>query len=289
VGVVIAIENAADERVAEYASLHRGSEEPSNAGAGPRVPGSFVAEGELIARLAIGSRFAVRSLLMSTAKVVAMGDLIASLPSGTPVYVAEPKLMSEIVGFKFHRGALVCCERGAGRGVSEAIRGATSVAVLEQVSNFDNVGGIFRSVSALGGDRPAVLLSPGCCDPLYRKCLRVSMGHVLRVPFAEVGLEQWPSVIGMLAREGFSVIGLSTGLRSLKLETLAPERTRRPALVLGTEGDGLTEAALAEIDRCGVRARIAMRAGVDSLNVNVAAAIALYGFGLVAEAAQGPD
>lgn len=282
-GVLIAVDNALDVRIAEYANLHEGGregQEPAR-GSGPGTirRSSFVAEGELIARQAVESRFTVRSMLMSSAKVESMGDVISGLPGETPIYVAEPRLMSEIVGFKFHRGALVCCERGEALTVAEAIHAATSVVVLEQVSNFDNLGGIFRNVSALGGDRPAVLLSPGCCDPLYRKCVRVSMGHVLRVPFAEA--EHWPDVIENLAREGFSVIGLSTGATSLRLDEISPQRVRRPALVLGTEGAGLSVTALESIDLWGVRARIPMRAGVDSLNVNVAAAIALYGVGLV--------
>lgn len=282
--MLIPIDSASDGRVAEYANLHEGSgqgtEDSGVAAPEARRQRSFVAEGELIARQAVGSRFAVRSLLMSSAKVESMSDVIAGLPAETPIYVAEPRLMSELVGFKFHRGALVCCERGEALTVADAIRAATSVVVLEQVSNFDNLGGIFRTVSALGGERPAVLLSPGCCDPLYRKCVRVSMGHALRVPFAAA--DAWPGVIGMLAAEGFSVVGLSTGAGALNLDHAPPERTRRPALVLGTEGAGLSVAALAEIDRWGIRARIPMRGGVDSLNVNVAAAIALYGIGLAA-------
>ncbi len=285
-GVLIPIDNPADPRVAEYVRLHRGSDESAQAGtvargAQTRDPDCFVAEGELIARLAVGSRFPVRSMLMSSAKVESMHDLIEQLAPGTPIYVAEPRLMSDIVGFKFHRGALVCCARAGALSVEAAVTNATAVVVLEQVSNFDNLGGIFRSVSALGGQRPAVLLSPGCCDPLYRKCIRVSMGHALRVPFAQINAENWPGALGTLAADGFSVIGLSTGPGAHTLHAIPPERTRRPAFVLGTEGAGLSEGTLAEIDRCGIRVRIPMRDGVDSLNVNVAAAIAMYGFGLV--------
>lgn len=270
--MLIPIENPSDPRIAEYASLNRATE-----GRDVRRGSTFVAEGELIARLAAGSRFPIRSMLMSSAKVDSMSDVIGSLSQSTSVYVAEPILMSEIVGFKFHRGALVCCERGGGLTLDEAVGGATSVVVLEQVSNFDNVGGIFRSVSALGGERPAVVLGPGCCDPLYRKCVRVSMGHALRVPFAEVtDLEQ---SLAFLANSGMAIVGLGTGATAMDLSELARDwqQGRRAALVVGAEGAGLRSETLTAIRRLGVMARIPMRAGVDSLNVGVAAAIAMYG------------
>lgn len=270
--MLIPIENPLDPRIAEYASLNRATE-----GRDVRRRSTFVAEGELIARLVAGSRFPIRSMLMSSAKVESMSDVLGSLSQATPVYVAEPVLMSEIVGFKFHRGALVCCERGDGLTLDEAVGGATSVVVLEQVSNFDNVGGIFRSVSALGGDRPAVVLGPGCCDPLYRKCVRVSMGHALRVPFAEVtDLEQ---SLAFLANSGMAIVGLGTGAAAMDISELASDwpRERRAALVVGAEGAGLRSETLTAIRRLGVMARIPMRAGVDSLNVGVAAAIAMYG------------
>jgi tRNA G18 (ribose-2'-O)-methylase SpoU len=233
--------------------------------------GLFIAEGELVLRALASSRFGVESVLVAAPRLVALGPTLDALPPGTPVYAAAPGLIDELTGFHVHRGVLALGRRPAANDPAELLARAPLAVVLEDLTNHDNVGSIFRVVSALAPAGSVVLLSPGCCDPLYRKSLRVSMGHALRVPFAT--LADWPSVLAGLPALGFWPIGLTPGgdvvLPGLRSRLPCP----RPALVLGSEGPGLTPGALRA---CAARVRIPMAAGVDSLNVAAAAAIALY-------------
>jgi tRNA G18 (ribose-2'-O)-methylase SpoU len=185
------------------------------------------------------------------------------------VYQAEREVVERIVGFDLHRGILASCHRGEGRRVADLAASCETLVVLEDLANHDNVGGIFRCVAALAGPRAGVVLSPRCCDPLYRKSIRVSTGHVLRVPFARSA--DWPADLGRLRDSGHSVIALDAGEGATDIGAVA--RPARLALLVGAEGPGLTGEALAE---AGCRARIAMTPGVDSLNAVVACAIALH-------------
>jgi tRNA G18 (ribose-2'-O)-methylase SpoU len=144
--------------------------------------------------------------------------------------------------------------------------------VLEDLSNADNVGAVFRNVGALAGEGAAVVLSPGCCDPLYRKSLRVSMGQALRVPFTRAA--PWPEALEQVGRAGFEVLGLTPDPGAMDIGRYKRPEGRRLALLLGAEGPGLTEAAFR---RCRVRVRIPMDPGADSLNVATSLAVALAG------------
>lgn len=231
----------------------------------------FVAEGALVVLELLRSRFPVHSVLVAEARVGALRGGLDSLPPGTPVYVAPQAVLDSIVGFHVHRGVLALGWRLPPASADTLLRDAPGAVVLEDLTNHDNVGGVFRCVAALAPPGTPVLLSPGCCDPLYRKAVRVSIGHALRVPFAT--LDPWPGSLSLLADAGFDTLALSpAGGVDLGEVHIAPGR--RWALVLGSEGPGLSEGALAA---CALRARIAMTPGVDSLNVVVAAGIALHG------------
>ena len=239
-----------------------------------RERGLFVAEGRLVVRHLLGSdRYTIRSLLVSSAAVDSLRDLTAARPE-LPVFVAPLEVLSEIVGFNMHRGCLAVCERSANASIAAVLSQTSSsrlVVVAEQMANADNVGGLFRNAMAFGAG--AVLLSPGCCDPLYRKAVRVSIGGTLRVPFAVV--DEWPSGLAALKQAGYTLVGLTPDARARELGEWAfqGQRPGRIALVVGHEGSGLTETALAMTDE---RVRIEMAAGVDSLNVATAAGVAMY-------------
>jgi tRNA G18 (ribose-2'-O)-methylase SpoU len=177
--------------------------------------------------------------------------------------------MRSITGFAVHRGVLASFDRKTLPSAGELVRGARRVVVLEDVNNHTNVGAIVRSASALGID--ALLLDPGSCDPLYRRSLRISMGEALSLPHART--EPLPGGLAPLRAAGFVLAALTPGADSADIATVAAAGHERLALLLGTEGAGLSSAVLAEAD---VRVRIPLAAGVDSLNVAAAAAIAFY-------------
>jgi tRNA G18 (ribose-2'-O)-methylase SpoU len=256
------------------------------------TPPLFMAEGELVVRQLLDSPHPVHSVLATPARAAAMSAHLALLPDTTPVYLAEPELLHTIVGFDLHRGVLAAGLRPPPTpwltlANDPAVR---TLVVLEDLTNHDNVGGIFRSLAALTGPaRSAVLLSPQCCDPLYRKALRVSMGWALRVPFAT--LTPWPAAIDQLASPdarpdanpdanpsggAWTTLALTPDPEAPDLRALAARLprppTRRLALFIGSEGPGLTPQALAA---CAHRVRIPIDPAVDSLNAGVAAAVAL--------------
>ncbi|MBI1189148.1 MAG: RNA methyltransferase [Tepidisphaera sp.] len=260
----ITITDPADPRVAEYADLPARAAVPRGLG---ELDGPFVAEGELVVEQLLASRFGVRSVLTTPARAARMGESLA----GRTVYVAPQEVIERIVGYEFHRGVLACGERVAGVSASRVMREARTLVVLENVSNADNVGSLFRSVAALGGGGAGVLLSPGCCDPLYRKALRVSMGHALRVPFAPA--LPWPGVLAEARDQGFTILALTPAGDAMPLGAWArAHRGARVALLLGAEGPGLTGEAMGLATQ---RVRIPMTPGVDSLNIAVAGAVAL--------------
>lgn len=238
---------------------------------GTGLGGLFLAEGEIVARELIASRFKIRSVLITPTRLLSMQDAIEGLPEGTPVYLAERGVAEEIVGFDMHRGVLALGERGAEPELEEVAREAQCVLVLEGLSNHDNIGSLYRSLSALGPGRSAVVLGPRCADPFYRKSLRVSMGHVLRVPTAWA--HDWPAGVRRLGAMGFETIAFTPegGAEPLREMSLRCPPARL-ALMVGAEGPGLTQEAM---EAASKRVRIEMNEGVDSLNVAVSAAIAL--------------
>lgn len=237
--------------------------------------GVFIAEGEKVVRLLIlQSRYRVRSLLIAGSRDSLAAELAGLVGSDVPVYVADRAVMDEIVGFPIHRGVLASGIREPEPDLASALAGARACLVLESLANHDNVGGIMRVAAALGGADEAgnptcpVLFDRETCDPLYRKAIRVSMGHALRVPFARV--DSVPGSLGELARLGFTTVALTTDPGAPSIHALEP--IDRPALLLGAEGPGLSGGAQSLAQ---VRVRIPMSPGVDSLNVVTAAAVAL--------------
>jgi tRNA G18 (ribose-2'-O)-methylase SpoU len=229
-----------------------------------------VVEGHVAISRLLRSGLRVRSVLVSP-----RGErLLAGALAGTtfPTYVAAPEVLRDIVGFDLHRGALAVAERPAPLAVPEALDGAAVACVLEGVNDHENLGAVARSAVALGID--ALLLSPDCADPLYRRSVRVSMGHVLVLPTARVA--PWPAALADLRAGGWTVVALTPDRAAPPLAALAPAAGERVAVLLGAEGPGLTAAALDAADR---RARIPMAPGVDSLNVAHAAAIAFAHLG----------
>lgn len=186
-----------------------------------------------------------------------------------PVYVASPEFIENITGFDVHRGVIASMSRPEMPPLDSVLDGATRVVILENIVDHTNVGAIFRSVAAVGAD--AVLVTPECADPLYRRSVRVSMGTVFQVPWAR--LPSWPSGIADVKKLGFTVAALALDDRAVSMRDFASEEHPKIALVLGTEGHGLLPETLAECDRTVM---IPMKHGIDSLNVAAAGAVALY-------------
>lgn len=229
--------------------------------------GVFVAEGRLVVRRLIDLRhWAIQSILLTQAAADNLADV---LPRTTaPIYRVAQVAMNDIAGFNIHRGCLALVERPATPALDRIAAGHLSrVLVLEGVNNPDNVGGLFRSAAAFGIE--LVVLGPNTGDPLYRKAVRTSMAATLTVPFATA--PQWPAAITDLRTDGFSVIALTPALSAAPLEEIRP--VARLALLVGSEGEGLTRTAL---DTATLTARIPMTPAIDSLNVTTAASIAMY-------------
>jgi tRNA G18 (ribose-2'-O)-methylase SpoU len=188
--------------------------------------------------------------------------------SEAPCYVVSEELAEEVTGFHVHRGALASLKRRPLPSVPEVLAGARTVVVLEDVVDHTNVGAIFRSAAALGVE--AVLLSPRCADPLYRRSIKVAMGAVFSVPYAR--LDDWYDAVAELAKEGFTTVALTPAVDAVEIEA-AVSGLDRVALLMGSEGPGLSRRWMETADR---RAVIPMAAGIDSLNVAAATAVACY-------------
>jgi len=236
-----------------------------------RARGLFVAEGRLVVRRLIeDARYQVHSLLISDAALQGLESSLMALPPDVPVYVCERADFLGITGHDIHRGCLALAARPAPRPFDALLAPARAVVVLEGVADAGNIGGVFRNAAAFGAG--AVLLSPTCCDPLYRKAVRTSMAATLRVPFAR--LDEWPAALSRLRTAGFTIVALTLREPAEELEAfrLRP-RPEKLALLVGAEGAGLTPAAETMAD---YRVRVPIRTDVDSLNLAVAAGIALY-------------
>jgi tRNA G18 (ribose-2'-O)-methylase SpoU len=259
---VTVVEDPADPRIVDYRELRERNLETRQ---------TFIAESEVVLRVLLASgRHPVRSLLLAEGRLAKLADALRALPPAVPIYLASQTLLSQIVGFRLHRGILAAAERIALPAPEELLGalgpGRRRVVVLESLTNHDNVGGVFRNAAAFGAD--AVLLDHATCDPLYRKAIRVSVGASLLVPYARA--ESALEIAEALTRHGFARWALSPAGTEEISETRAPERL---ALMLGTEGAGLSQTILAGADR---RVRIAMASGFDSLNVATASGVALY-------------
>src|SRR4051812_3193574 len=264
------VESADDDRLADYRNLTdvalRTKLEPPH--------GLFIAESELVIRRALEAGYRPRSMVMAPEWLGRVGGLIDDVHA--PVYAASYDVLRRLTGFNVHRGALASFHRKPLPSVAEVVAGARRVVVLEDLVSHTNLGAIFRCAAALGMD--AVVLSPSCADPLYRRSVRVSMGQVFAVPYARA--ERWPGVLAELRSSGFAVAAMTPGAGSVPLDEPAYTPDDRVAVLLGTEGAGLSDGALAHAD---ARLRIPMSAAVDSLNVAAAAAVTFWVLGRRAE------
>ncbi|NHA68956.1 TrmH family RNA methyltransferase [Phycicoccus flavus] len=232
--------------------------------------GLYVAESEKVIRRALGAGHRPRSFLMARRWLTDLADVVADAEAaGVPVYVGEHDVIERLTGFHLHRGALAAMHRPTLPSLADVLDGARRVLVLEDVVDHTNVGAVFRSAAALGTD--AVLVTPRCADPLYRRSVRVSMGTVFQVPWTRV--DPWPAGIEALRALGFHVAALALAHDAVGLDALAADPPERLALVLGTEGDGLSRRTVAGVDTV---VRIPMAGGVDSLNVAAAGAVAAW-------------
>jgi len=261
--VIVEITDPTDPRVADYVGLtdvvRRLKHEPER--------GFFLAEGQLVMRRAVLAGCPPRSLLLAPNRVP---DLLPELTGlDCPVYVASDEVLHAVTGFHVHRGALGSFGRLPVPGPAEVLATARRLLVLENVNSPTNLGAVFRSAAGLGID--GVLLSPLCCDPLYRRSMRVSMGEVLAVPYAY--LDSWPDSLAQVRLAGFRILAMTPAADATRLEEVALADEDRVALLLGAEGPGLTDQALSASD---LRVRIPMAQGVDSLNVAAAAAVGCW-------------
>jgi tRNA G18 (ribose-2'-O)-methylase SpoU len=260
--VAVAITLPDDPRIAEY----RGLKERHLSAEGNR----FVAESERVVRRLIASSNGCRvhSVLVTPPRLAALADVLPAVEaSGCPVYVATQDIIDGIAGFHVHRGCLAIGERPAPREVPASAR---LVVAVEDLVDADNLGAIVRNAAAFGAD--ALLLSPRCADPFYRKAIRVSLGSVFNLPIVRVRDDRWPGeVVALREQHGFMALAAVLGQGAVALETLTPPQ--KTLLLLGTEGPGLSPAAIAACDQ---RVTIPMSEGADSLNVGTAAAVFLY-------------
>jgi tRNA G18 (ribose-2'-O)-methylase SpoU len=259
----IPVDDPADPRLADFAAVdpvRRRREIERDA----RAAGFLVAEGTLAVRRLIASGRPLRAVLVDEVQGRALADVLDEVDA--PVYLGSRRLIEATIGYAFHRGAIASADRDEGTTVGDLLDRARTLAVLEAISDLENLGSIFRNAAAFGVD--GVLLDPRCADPFARRSVRVSMGHVLAVPWARA--PAWPEVLDTLRGAGFTVAALTPGAGATPIDRLPSGRT---ALLLGTEGAGLSVAALAAAD---VRVRIPMAPGVDSLNVAAASAVAFH-------------
>ena len=237
--------------------------------------GLYIAESTKVIGRALAAGHRPRSLLLieqwlpDVERLLAGDERLAELYADVPVFVGPPELLKQLTGFDMHRGALASMHRPPLMAVEELLAGARRVVVLEDIADHTNVGAIFRSVAGLGAD--AVLITPRCADPLYRRSVRVSMGTVLQVPWTR--LPEWPEGADQLRAAGFHIAALALSDDAVELDDFAAAAPEKVAILLGTEGDGLSPAAMQNADTI---VTIPMMHGVDSLNVAAASAVALY-------------
>lgn len=227
----------------------------------------FIVEGLLALRALVDSRYPIRSVLAAENRAAGVLELVGRR---APIYVLPADEVAAITGFAFHRGVLASAKRLPPLSAEEVVTDAARrVLAVEGVNDHENLGALFRNAAAFGLD--GVVLDPTTADPLYRRSVRVSMGHVLRVPWGR--FDRWPEGLDLLRESRFTVVALTPAVDAEPIDTLAAEPPPRVAFLVGAEGAGLSHRALAAADR---RIRIPLAPGVDSLNVATAAAIAFH-------------
>ncbi|WP_193044205.1 TrmH family RNA methyltransferase [Mycolicibacterium baixiangningiae] len=261
---VIDVDDPADPRLDDFRDLNSIDRRPDL----PSGKGLVIAEGVLVVQRMVASRFTPRALLGTDRRLTELGSDLDAVDA--PFYRAGAEVMAEVVGFHLNRGVLASASRPPELTVTEVLDGARTVAVLEGVNDHENLGSVFRNAAGLAVD--AVIFGAGCADPLYRRAVRVSMGHALLVPFARSSA--WPEELELLRSNGFQLLAMTPDPTA---DTLAAAMTAlagdKVAVLVGAEGPGLTERAMRASDR---RVRIPMSRGTDSLNVATAAALAFY-------------
>jgi tRNA G18 (ribose-2'-O)-methylase SpoU len=258
--MIVRIEQSSDPRLAPFHAVGRPAALESE--------GLFIAEGRIVVRRLIeDARFPVVAFLVTEAAHGALSGLLEA--QSAPVYLCDQRIVHAITGFNFHRGCLALARRLPPTAAIDEFACATRLLALEGVGNPDNIGGLFRTASALGAD--GVLLDAASGDPLYRKAIRTSMAATLRVPF--ICASDFPGTLVTLRSKGFRLVALTPATGAQSIDDLAQVKHDRLALMLGSEGSGLTPGTMNLAD---IRARIPIEPRADSLNVVVAAAIALH-------------
>jgi tRNA G18 (ribose-2'-O)-methylase SpoU len=257
---VIEISSLDDPRLADYSHLTDVALKKSGGGL-------YIAESLLVLQRALAAGHLPRSVLALGSSVT--DALEATAGFDIPIFSGRPELLEQLTGYLLHRGLIAAMHRPALPEVTDLLRDARRIVILENVVDPTNVGAIFRSVAAIGAD--AVLVTPRCSDPFYRRAIRVSMGTVLQVPWTRVG--DWTSTKATLTASGFHIAALALADDAVDFREFAATAPERVALVLGAEGDGLTPEALAVADTI---VTIPMAHGIDSLNVAATAAVAMY-------------
>ena len=261
---VVDVTDPADPRLDDFRDLNSVDRRPDL----PSGKGLVIAEGVLVVQRMLASRFTPRALLGTDRR---LGELGADLHGvSAPYYRVEADVMAEAVGFHLNRGVLASASRAAELSVAHVLDGARTIAVLEGVNDHENLGSIFRNAAGLGVD--AVVFGSGCADPLYRRAVRVSMGHALLVPFARAA--RWPADLHVLRDAGFRLLAMTPDEGAPRLaDAMDGLADGKVAILVGAEGPGLQEHTMRASD---VRVRIPMARGTDSLNVATAAALAFY-------------
>ncbi len=260
---VVPLDDLDDPRLAEYAHLRA----PSTRQRLEQQRGIFTVEGWRSLEALLASPFAVRSVLVAREHAARATGLV---PDEVPAYSIPAAAVEQVTGVDFHRGVLAVAERPPPRQPAEVVAGARTILLVEGVNDHENIGSLFRNAAAFGVD--AVVLDHTSADPLYRRATRVSLGHVLRVPFARAERGTWAEVVAALRADGLSVLALTPAADAEALWRVVRDAPARVAVAVGAEGPGLSDELLGVADR---RVRIPMAAGTDSVNVATAAAIAL--------------
>ncbi|QGU03989.1 TrmH family RNA methyltransferase [Corynebacterium comes] len=268
----IRIDDPADPRLDDVRDLKRSDNRPDL----PGGKGLVIAEGPLVVGRLLESRFPVRCLVGFPGKLDAF-LAETDVPGNLPIYEVSREVLAEVAGYDMHRGLLAAADRAPEPELAEILSSARTVVVLEGVGDHENIGSMFRNAAGMGVD--AVLFGNGCADPLYRRVVRVSMGHVLRTPYAHLtgSYTTWQRSLQELADAGFHLVSLTPDPGAEHLADALVDEQGEPwpkvALLVGAEGPGLTEHAMRATD---VRARIPMAPGTDSLNLATSAAVAFY-------------
>ena len=261
---VVDVTDPADPRLDDFRDLNSVDRRPDL----PSGKGLVIAEGVLVVQRMLASRFTPRALLGTDRRLAELGADLHGVSA--PYYRVEADVMAEVVGFHLNRGVLASASRAAELSVAQVLDGARTVAVLEGVNDHENLGSIFRNAAGLGVD--AVIFGSGCADPLYRRAVRVSMGHALLVPFARAA--RWPADLHVLRDAGFRLLAMTPDEGAPRLaDAMDGLADGKVAILVGAEGPGLQEHTMRASD---VRVRIPMARGTDSLNVATAAALAFY-------------